>query len=267
MDTRLVLMVLAIYGYVAEVTLAEDGGNDELDIPPAIIGGTTAAEDAWPWQVLILLKKKFICGGTLLNADTILTAAHCTFRKRKKAIKVVVGEYNRRKNERKTRGERKMPVKQIIQHPDYDGDVLHDLAIIKLKKPAKLNNYIQPIPELANDTMDFLNKTCYVTGWGAIKGPSSSAKILQELKVPVITNAECQVGIIGNDTDISADMICTDSEPKNSCYGDSGGPLQCSMNGTWVHAGTVSWGNRKCKVGPTVYARTSYHRDWILANM
>ncbi|XP_060070187.1 chymotrypsinogen A-like [Ylistrum balloti] len=266
MDTRWVILIVVLFGGAVELSTADGGEDDGPGIPPAIVGGTDAAEDAWPWQVLLLYRNTFSCGGTLLNANTVLTAAHCTYRGKKKKFRVVVGEYDRGTNEKDTRGEKKLKVKKIIEHPDYDGDVLHDLAIMKLKKPVTFNTYIQPIPGLADDSMDLMSSTCYVTGWGAFKGPSSSARILQELQTPVVTNAQCQTGI--NDGYlITDDMICTDSEPKGSCYGDSGGPLQCSVNGTWIHAGAVSWGNENCRDGPSVYARTSYHRDWILANM
>ena len=60
-----------------------------------IVGGVVAQEYSWPAQVLIVntitgryqvpptigpffeLNENFICGGTLINAYTILTAAHC----------------------------------------------------------------------------------------------------------------------------------------------------------------------------------------------
>ncbi|XP_069120458.1 chymotrypsin-like elastase family member 1 [Argopecten irradians] len=267
MDSRMVQLALALCGFVALVASeGEDGGSGPGGVPPSIVGGTTAAEDAWPWQVNILYRKRFICGGTILNENTILTAAHCTDLLQKRTLKVVIGDYDRRKNEKKTRGERKMAVKQIIQHPDYDGDVLHDFSIIKLKRKIKYGDFIQPIPSLADDSMNLMNSTCFVTGWGATKGPLSSARFLQELQTPVITNDACEAGIILN-YPVTDDMICTDSEPKGSCYGDSGGPLQCLVDGKWVHAGAVSWGNENCRVGPSVYARTSYHRDWILSKM
>ena len=47
-----------------------------------IVGGTVAAQGAWPWSV-ILGRQRFgggfqvMCGGTLIDEDTILTAAHC----------------------------------------------------------------------------------------------------------------------------------------------------------------------------------------------
>ncbi|XP_033731958.1 brain-specific serine protease 4-like isoform X2 [Pecten maximus] len=266
MDTRLILLALTNCGFAMGAKLPMDGKGNGPGMPPAIVGGTDAAEDAWPWQVKLLYGESFWCGGTLLNDETVLTAAHCIHNKKKKYFRVVVGDYNRRNDEKKTRGEKKIRVKKIRKHPDYARGVLHDLAIMKLKKKVKFNQYIQPIPGLANDTMDLMNSTCYVTGWGEDGGPWGSAIILQELQTYVVTNEQCQAGIVKGPA-VTDDMICTDSEPKGACYGDSGGPLQCLVDGTWVHAGAVSWGNADCNVGPTVYAKTSYHRDWILGNM
>ncbi|XP_033731961.1 chymotrypsin-like elastase family member 1 [Pecten maximus] len=146
MDTQLVLLVLVICGFAVGLKLPVEDEDNGLGMPPAIVGGTDAAEDAWPWQVNLLYRGIFWCGGTLLNDDTVLTAAQCTCLCKKRQLRVVVGDYDRKKNEKMERCEKKIKVKKIIEHPDYDGDVLHDLAIIKLKKKVTFNDYIQPIP-------------------------------------------------------------------------------------------------------------------------
>jgi len=47
------------------------------NVGPYIIGGHWAVRGDWPWQVMLKLSGRFICGGVLLNNRWILTAAHC----------------------------------------------------------------------------------------------------------------------------------------------------------------------------------------------
>lgn len=49
-----------------------------------IVGGEEASPNSWPWQVSIQAKKpvgfyrrSHICGGTLINKEWVLSAAHC----------------------------------------------------------------------------------------------------------------------------------------------------------------------------------------------
>lgn len=42
-----------------------------------LIGGTDAELHEFPWQVAIILKRVFFCGGALINDEFVLSAAHC----------------------------------------------------------------------------------------------------------------------------------------------------------------------------------------------
>lgn len=49
-----------------------------VDMSKRIVGGTPAADGAYPFLVSLSNNGKHFCGGALLNANTVLTAAHCT---------------------------------------------------------------------------------------------------------------------------------------------------------------------------------------------
>lgn len=93
--------------------------------------------------------------------------------------------------------------------------------------------------------------------------------MLQEVDLPILNNTECQKMFVrsGNKKPIIESFICAGYEQgrKDSCGGDSGGPLSVKRtNGQWVLAGTVSHGI-KCALPdqPGVYMRTSYYKPWI----
>ena len=91
---------------------------------------------------------------------------------------------------------------------------------------------------------------------------------MQYVRVPAITNAECNNAYGGSITEA---MICAGYPgvgEKDACQGDSGGPFVCNDNGKAIIAGVVSWGNG-CALPnfPGVYARTTHVLDWIKSNM
>ena len=42
-----------------------------------IINGDVAKPGAWPWHVQVLVNGFYICGGSLIRENWVLTAAHC----------------------------------------------------------------------------------------------------------------------------------------------------------------------------------------------
>ena len=106
--------------------------------------------NAYPWMAALTTNaESFYCGGTLVAAEWVVTAAHCVFQDGAltvttpvKDMKIVLGEHN------KTNTNSKIPrkvvaVKQIITHPDFKSKTVEtDLAMIKLAEPVDLEVYI-----------------------------------------------------------------------------------------------------------------------------
>lgn len=55
-----------------------------------VVNGFSTKEGDWPWHAAIFHLSsdnfKYKCGGTLLNSNTILTAAHCVFENNRQII-------------------------------------------------------------------------------------------------------------------------------------------------------------------------------------
>lgn len=90
----LILFIIASFtcGVAKQRTKVETSG---------LVGGTNAGKGFFPWQVAIYYKNTFMCGGSLIDREHILTAAHC-FNGRSKDVReyrIVLGEHNRKYKE------------------------------------------------------------------------------------------------------------------------------------------------------------------------
>ena len=45
-----------------------------------VVNGQDASPHSWPWQISLRVRGGHICGGSLIKADWVLTAAHCVYR-------------------------------------------------------------------------------------------------------------------------------------------------------------------------------------------
>uniref|UniRef100_A0A3P9LD91 Peptidase S1 domain-containing protein n=1 Tax=Oryzias latipes TaxID=8090 RepID=A0A3P9LD91_ORYLA len=226
-----------------------------------IVGGQAAAAGAWPWQVRLDINGA-LCGGSLINNQWILSAAHCF--SSTSGVVVYLGETEINNSPNSV----SRTVSRIIVHPNYNSPLNdNDVALLKLTSPVTFNDYISPVC-LAAQGSDFPGgTTAWVTGFGTLSSGGqevtcSAPSTLQEVSVPVVNNTQCNssYGII------TSNMICAGLTEggKDSCQGDSGGPLVTKNGTAWIQAGVVSFGN-KCALPnfPGVYARVSEYQTWI----
>ncbi|XP_050996689.1 serine protease 42-like [Acomys russatus] len=234
-----------------------------------IMGGVDAEEGKWPWQVSVRIRHMHICGGSLINAQWVLTAAHCIYSRI---------QYNVKMGDRSVYRQNTslvIPIQSIIVHPKFSTTVVvkHDIALLKLQYPVNFTSTIHPICIPKETFYVEAGTTCWVTGWGLPdpNAPKVPTEILQEVDQKVIHYNECNGMLkkaISSSTDlVKRGMICGYKEKgKDSCQGDSGGPMSCEFNDRWVQVGVVSWGISCGREGhPGVYTDVAFYSKWLVA--
>uniref|UniRef100_A0A182V4G1 CLIP domain-containing serine protease n=1 Tax=Anopheles merus TaxID=30066 RepID=A0A182V4G1_ANOME len=109
----------------------------------------------------------------------------------------------------------------------------------------------------------------YAAGWGKTESATASEKKLK-VEMNIKSLQECapvyqRGGILLKQTHMCAGGV----RGKDTCSGDSGGPLMRQMTGSWYLIGVVSFGPQKCGTYgvPGVYTNVAEYVDWIKDNI
>ncbi|XP_034035740.1 transmembrane protease serine 9 [Thalassophryne amazonica] len=243
-----------------------DERNCECGVRPAlgshrIVGGVTARRGEWPWIGSLQYQRLHRCGATLIHNRWLLTAGHCFKSDPNPAgWTVSLGSVLR-----SGVGALVIPIQQVIIHPEFNGTNMdHDVALLKLAVPAPMSYTIQSVC-LPSPAHRFLKTAeCYIAGWGSMREGGSLTNLLQKAAVNVIDQSDCQKPY-GNV--LTENMMCAGymEGGRDTCLGDSGGPLTCrQISGQWFVAGVTSWGHGCGRIGfPGVYTRVTSIRKWI----
>jgi len=238
----------------------------------AVVGGRDASPGEYP-SVAEVTFGPFLCTGTLISPNWVLSAGHCSSVTGAAVaspaswpaplINVRIGAVAQDDGER-------VPVKQAIVHPDYlltDG---YDISLLELTRPsAQAPTQVAGSGERSLWTAGTLET---IVGWGTTEEGGSLPDRLQEGEVPVTTDSYCDNAYADSGGIDEATMVCAGFPQGgvDTCQGDSGGPMfGRTAAGALRVVGATSFGEGCARRGkPGVYARVADEtlRGWIVAN-
>jgi secreted trypsin-like serine protease len=263
-------LVLVLVSFVGtRSSHAADGSTYE----PKIVGGTSVPDSKYPFMVALLDTRKgatafdqLHCGGTLIDRDSVLTAAHCVEGLSATPLRVTVGRTVLNSDQGQTRR-----VSKILIHPRWFSlTVAYDAAVLKLSRPVRGADPLR----LATSSQDFLEKAgrdATVAGWGytAQRSPDGYTpdkkdtwvNRMREAQVPIVSDSGAEQAydaIYGPSGYIPPIQVAAGTTGKDACEGDSGGPMFTKLNGRFTQIGITSFGYGCGESGyPGVYAEVN----------
>ena len=235
----------------------------------AVVGGNDASPGEYP-SVAEITFGPFLCTGTLVTPEWVLSAGHCSSVTGAVVatpaswptplINVRIGGVTQDDGER--RG-----VSQVVMHPNYLLTSGYDISLLRLSQSSTMAP--TQVAGAGERSLWSAGALETIVGWGATEEGGDLPDNLQEARVPITTDAYCAGAYSDFDP---ATMVCAGFPEGgvDTCQGDSGGPMfGKTPAGELRIVGTTSFGEGCARPGkPGVYARVAGDtlRPWIAQN-
>jgi secreted trypsin-like serine protease len=218
----ILLQVIGCGGAKPSATLAPQTSN-------GIVNGTTVpATDALAKSIVALVfkakennvEKTALCTGTILDSETILTAAHCVKDVDKMAV-VFTNDLSQLTQATATDLVRKMDrtaINSLYTGNDNDVALVHFVGGL----PAGF----VPVQLINSDIQLGEGTQLHVMGFG-VSDPTNNqgAGVLRQTDSPLLGGQD--------------DWLVSDESHTGVCFGDSGGPAFVQQNGQWIQIGVA----------------------------
>ena len=243
--------LLALAAAVPVFAAVEPAPEDEGTIQPQVVGGDPVSGGKYPFVAALLDKtrrgsdyQQQFCGGTLIDQDSVLTAAHCVKGALPAQLQVVVG-----RTLLDSDGGQKRNVAAIVRHPKYTTPKLshnYDAAVLQLKGPDVTGIEPVKLPATTQNAFETPGRKLTIAGWGNTrqqspggKEPDSFPNRMQEAEVPVVSDRAANRVY---DRYTRRLMVAAGREGKDTCQGDSGGPMFERTDRGFYQVGITSFG-------------------------
>merc|ERR1712064_31226 len=209
------------------------------------IGCDAATDGQWPWQVSLQRGTSHFCGGSVLSATKVASAAHC-----------LQAEFNIRAGSVDSQdGGQYVAGARFVPHPAYNSAlIIKDYGVITTATSFTFNDFLQPIALVSPSVNRPAEGTSMITsGFGLFQlGPfgrpiQQVSQYLLYTDINYVSVESCQNAWDGVAT-IDESVVCADKSGVSICSGDSGGPLVIQEDGEWKLIGATSWAHSRCNV-------------------
>nr|ASL24503.1 serine protease cSP [Pacifastacus leniusculus] len=232
----------------------------------------------WPWLAAVGFRQadgtfRSDCGGTLITRHHVLTAAHCFNEPGKRDPEDIrLGEFSlTRSNDGGTPQDFRISSKRDNGYNRRTKE--NDIMLLIMDRDVQFTDKIAPACLPFNErNNNFEGTSLTVVGWGRTTFDSRTlSDVPMEARVPVVNTRTCNTNYQAAQGDkpvVDQRHLCAGSASKDSCSGDSGGPLNYKgSSGKYYIVGIVSFGVGCARPEfPGVYTRVSSFIDWIVRN-
>ena len=253
----LVRRVLVV-GLVVVAGVLGGGSVASAAVAPRIFGGSAASMADHPWQIALVrhnVASAFngqFCGGVIVDALHVITAGHCLDFNQDGAVDpaqnfdIVAGMADLTATPGAPEQRIRLSTWGGMPQFDLTADVSpYDAALATLSQPLDtLAPGVRPAVLAGSGSPTPAGTPLSVSGWGIteLPPPDDVPADLRSADIFAVGDPDCAAIFDLSPTD-EATMLCAIAAGKDSCSGDSGGPLT-RADSTLV--GLVSWGPQEC---------------------